>query len=467
MFFTVSHAVLGIEMAMGIDYHKRKKRQELTELNQINHLPNEVQQLFDYLKAGTSAFHVVDHSRQMLKEAGFQELSFKNTWTLEKGGRYFCVPFDTTLYAFTIGSDFDLSNGIHVGGAHTDFPALKVKPNPEIFSHGYMQLNTEVYGGPILNTFFDRPLSLAGKVVARGERYDKPVSHLLDLKAPVLYLPNLAIHMNRDVNDKGAPIDNQKELLPLIGTLQGELNKDTTILQLLAKELGIAASDILDYDLCIYSMDQPKLVGITEEFISSPRLDDITSVSALVHGLIESDNADRVNMVCLFDNEEVGSLSKQGADSSLASVIIGKIWQSFGKTTVDCMADISDGMMISVDVAHAYHPNHPGTQDITNYPVLNQGFVLKTASNQSYAWDPEILGALIDLCDREDIPYQRFVKRSNTRGGGTIASIISSHLPMRTADLGVGLLAMHSACEMMGVKDLVALGRFVKAFFDK
>lgn len=463
----MSHAVLGIEMAMGIDYHKRKKRQELTELNQINHLPNEVQQLFDYLKAGTSAFHVVDHSRQMLKEAGFQELSFKNTWTLEKGGRYFCVPFDTTLYAFTIGSDFDLSNGIHVGGAHTDFPALKVKPNPEIFSHGYMQLNTEVYGGPILNTFFDRPLSLAGKVVARGERYDKPVSHLLDLKAPVLYLPNLAIHMNRDVNDKGAPIDNQKELLPLIGTLQGELNKDTTILQLLAKELGIAASDILDYDLCIYSMDQPKLVGITEEFISSPRLDDITSVSALVHGLIESDNADRVNMVCLFDNEEVGSLSKQGADSSLASVIIGKIWQSFGKTTVDCMADISDGMMISVDVAHAYHPNHPGTQDITNYPVLNQGFVLKTASNQSYAWDPEILGALIDLCDREDIPYQRFVKRSNTRGGGTIASIISSHLPMRTADLGVGLLAMHSACEMMGVKDLVALGRFVKAFFDK
>ena len=134
---------------------------------------------------------------------------------------------------------------------------------------------------------------------------------------------------------------------------------------------------------------------------------------------------------------------------------------------VDCMADISDGMMISVDVAHAYHPNHPGMQDITNYPVMNQGFVLKTASNQSYAWDPEILGALIDLCDREDIPYQRFVKRSNTRGGGTIASVISSHLPMRTADLGVGLLAMHSACEMMGIKDQVALGRFVKAFFDK
>ena len=433
----------------------------------MNHLPNEVQQLFDYLKAGTSAFHVVEHSRQVLKRAGFQELSFKDAWNLEKGGRYFCVPFDTTLYAFTIGSECDLSNGIHIGGAHTDFPALKVKPNPEIFSHGYLQLNTEVYGGPILNTFFDRPLSLSGKVVTRGERYDKPVSHLLDFKAPVLYLPNLAIHMNRDVNDKGVPVNNQKELLPLLGTVQEELNKDTKILDLLAKELGVNVSDILDYDLCIYAMDQPTLVGVTEEFISAPRLDDITSVSALVHGLIESNHKERVNLVCLFDNEEVGSLSKQGADSSLASVMIGKIWQAFGKNMVDCMADISDGMMISVDVAHAYHPNHPGMQDITNYPVMNQGFVLKTASNQSYAWDSEILGALIDLCDREEIPYQRFVKHSNTKGGGTIASVISSHLPMRTADLGVGLLAMHSACEMMGMKDQVALAKFAKAFFDK
>lgn len=432
----------------------------------MNTLPIEVQQLFEYLKAGTSAFHVIDHSRQVLTKAGFQELKLKDTWNLEKGGRYFCVPFDTTLYAFTIGADCDLSNGIHIGGAHTDFPAMKIKPNPEIFSHGYMQLNTEVYGGPILNTFFDRPLSLSGKVVTRGERYDKPISHLVDFKAPVLYLPNLAIHMNREVNDKGAPIDNQKHLLPMLGTVNDTLNKDTTFVELLAKHLGVDAKDILDYDLCIYALDEPKLVGLTEEFISAPRLDDITSTSALIHGLIESQNKDRVNLVCLFDNEEVGSLSKQGADSTLASVIIGKIWQAFGKNMVDCMTDISDGLMISVDVAHAYHPNYPAPQDITNYPIMNKGFILKTASNQSYAWDPEILGALIDLCEQKEIPVQRFVKQSNTKGGGTIASVISSHLPMRTADLGVGLLAMHSACEMMGVKDQVALARFAKAFFE-
>ena len=432
----------------------------------MNNLPIEVKQLFEYLKAGTSAFHVIDHTKKVLTEAGFQELQLKETWNLEKGGRYFCIPFDTTLYAFTVGADCDLSNGIHIGGAHTDFPAMKIKPNPEILSHGYVQLNTELYGGPILSTFFDRPLSLSGKVVTRGDRYDKPVSHLLDFKAPVLYLPNLAIHMNREVNEKGAPIDNQKHLLPMIGMVDEALNKDTKFVDLLAEKLGINAKDILDYDLCIYNLDEPKLVGIKEEFISAPRLDDITSCAALIHGLIDSNNTDRVNLVCLFDNEEVGNLSKQGADSVMANTIIQKIWQAFGKNAVDCMADIADGMMISVDVAHAYHPNHPALQDITNFPVLNKGFVLKSASNQSYAWDAEILGSLLDLCDREDIPVQRFVKHSNVKGGGTIASVSSSHLPMRTADLGVGLLAMHSSCEMTGIKDQVALAQFAKAFFE-
>lgn len=430
-------------------------------------LEKEVSQLFEYLSRGTSAFHVVDYTREILTEAGFQELKLKENWELKKGGRYFCSPFDTTLYAFTIGEKCDPANGIHIGGAHTDFPAIKVKPNPEIFSHGYMQLNTEVYGGPILNTFFDRPLSISGKVVTRGERYDKPVSHLLDLKDPVVYLPNLAIHMNREINEKGAAIDNQKHLLPILGTISEKLNENTTILDLLAEKLNVNAADILDYDLCIYNPEQPMLVGVNEEFISAPRLDDITSVCALIHGLIESNNQDRVNLACLFDNEEIGSLSKQGADSSLPSIIIGKIWESFGKNTIACMSDISDGMMLSLDVAHAYHPNHAGTQDITNFPIMNKGLILKTASNQSYTWDCEILASLIALCEQEDIAYQRFVKHSNTKGGGTIGSIISSHLPMKTADLGVGLLAMHASREMMGTKDQTALTQFMKAFFNE
>jgi len=436
----------------------------------------EIEQLFQYLTGGVSAFHVVAHSRKVLLGAGFTELKFKDTWQLEKGGRYFCCPFDTTLYAFTIGNECNLPNGIHIAGAHTDFPAIKIKPNPEIFSHGYMQLNTEVYGGPILNTFFDRPLSLAGKVVLRGERYDRPDVRLIDFKRPILYLPNLAIHMSRGVNENGAPIDNQKHLLPIIGMTDDQtgnlcedafpLNKNTTFMEILASELNADPHDILDYDLCIYNTEQPARVGINGEFISAPRLDDITSVCALIYGLINSQNADRVNLVCLFDNEEIGSLSKQGADSSLPGIVIGKIWQSFGKNQTDCMTDIAGGMMLSADVAHAYHPNHPASQDITNYPVLNRGLVLKTASNQSYSWDSEILGSLIDLCTRENIPYQRFVKHSNTRGGGTIGSIISSHLPMRTADVGVGLLAMHSSREIMGGGDQLALTRLAEAFFS-
>ncbi len=426
----------------------------------------EISQLFEFLKNGTSAFHVTAHSKKVLTEAGFTELKLKEPWPLERGGRYFCCPFDTTLYAFTIGRDCDLSRSIHIGGAHTDFPAIKIKPKPEIFTQGYMQLNTELYGGPILSTFFDRSLSLAGKVVTRGSSYDRPVSHLIDFQRPVACLPNLAIHMNRTANEKGTPVDNQKHLLPILGTLNDMLSKDSTLVKLLAEKLDVDPSEILDYDLCLYNLEQPELAGITEEFLCAPRLDDITSVCALVHALAESQNPDRVNLVCLFDHEEIGSLSKQGADSFLPNVIIGKIWQAFGKSMIDCMADLSDGLMLSADVAHAYHPNYPAVQDVTNYPVINQGFVFKSASNQSYAWDCEALASMIALCEDRQIPYQRFAKHSNTKGGGTIASILSSHLPVRTIDTGAGILAMHSSREMMGVKDQIALSRFAKAFFE-
>ncbi len=472
-------------------------------------LPTEISRLFQYLEKGVSPFHVAAYGRQILKEAGFKELKLNHLWRLEKGNGYFCCPFDTTLYAFTVGENCDLSNGIHIGGAHTDFPAIKIKPSPEIRSHGYLQLNTEVYGGPILNTYFDRPLSLAGKVVTRGDRYDRPVPHLIDFKRPVLCLPNLAVHMSRTVNETGSPIDNQKHLRPILGTekpdtaannapkrdmpescapasavsqhdfsgnngltesvekgIRQALNGNITFTDLLAEELGISSDSILDYDLCIYNMDPPRLAGLREEFITAPRLDDITSVCTLLYGLIEGRGADRINLVCLFDNEEIGSLSKQGADSSLPAVIIEKIWKAFGKDHADCLSEISEGLMLSVDVAHAFHPNYPETQDITNYPVLNKGLILKTASNQSYTWDCEALASMIALCEENRLPYQRFAKHSNMKGGGTIGSIISSRLPMKTVDLGAGLLAMHSSQEMMGVEDQIGLSRLMRAFFS-
>ena len=425
-----------------------------------------MQKLFDYLSEGVSPFHVIAHTKKVLSDGGFTELCLKDSWELVPGGRYYCSPFATTLYAFTIGEHPALSQGIHIGGAHTDYPVLKIKPSPDLSSHGYLQLNTEVYGGPILNTWFDRPLSVAGRVITRGPSYDQPAAHLVDLKDPLVCLPNLAIHMNREVNEKGAPIDNQKMLLPLYG-MAGEDVTENGFMKLLADRIGGKAEDILDYDLSIYNPQQPVLCGFDQSFIMSPRLDDISSVSALIHGLIESSHGSRVNMVCLFDNEEIGSLSKQGADAVMPRTIISKIWQAFGKDQVTCMSEVAGGMMLSMDVAHAFHPNFPEKQDITNFPVLGGGVCLKSASNQSYSWDAQMLASVIDLCQREQIPYQRTVKHSGVKGGGTIGSIISSQLPMKTADLGIGLLAMHSACETAGRGDYEALEKLAKAFFDQ
>ena len=425
-----------------------------------------MQKLFNYLSEGVSPFHVIAHTKKLLDEAGFTELMIKDPWSLAAGGKYYCAPFGTTLYAFTIGRDPDLSGGIHIGGAHTDYPVLKIKPAPDISRHGYLQLNTEVYGGPILSTWFDRPLSVAGKVVTRGPEYDQPEVHLIDLKDPVICLPNLAIHMNREVNDKGLPIDCQKMLLPFCG-MAGEKMPEGAFMNLLADRIGVRAEDILDADLSIYNPQQPVLCGFDRAFIMSPRLDDVSSVSTLIHGLIGSSHPSRVNMVCLFDNEEVGSLSKQGADAVMPRVIINKIWQAFGRDPVACMSETAGGMMLSMDVAQAFHPNFPEKQDITNFPVLGGGVCLKSASNQSYSWDAEMMASLIDLCRREQIPYQRAVKRSGVKGGGTIGSIISSQLPMRTADIGIGLLAMHSSCETAGTGDYEALEKLAKVFFSK
>ncbi len=432
-------------------------------------LTKENQQLFEYAAAGVSPYHVIAYTKDRLSGAGFTELAIGDPWSLEPGGRYFCAPFDTTLYAFTIGSAPNLSEGIHIAGAHTDYPVLKIKPNPDLARHGYLQINTEVYGGPILATWFDRPLSVAGKVVTRGERYDRPVPHLVDLKEPVVCLPNLAIHMNREANEKGIPIDNQKMLLPLIGMQKGSEGKapdeGSYFIDQLAGKVGVDPQDILDYDLSIYNPQAPVLCGFDGSLIMSPRLDDLSSACALIHGLIESRHDSRINMVCLFDNEEIGSLSKQGADAAMPRTILEKIWHAFGKDSVTCLSDITGGMMLSADVAHAYHPNFPEKQDITNYPALGGGVCLKSAANQSYSWDAEMMGMLIDLCRREGIPYQRTVKHSGVKGGGTIGSIISSQLPMRTADLGIGLLAMHSSCETAGADDIKALTDLARAFF--
>ncbi len=420
--------------------------------------------LSDYIAEGVSAFHVIAYTTRLLREAGFVELKLKGPWELQPGGRYYVVPFDTTLYAFTLGTADPLGGRPLLAGAHVDWPALKLKPHPEIARQGMLQCNTEVYGGPILNTWFDRPLGLAGKVAFRGG--DGRVSaKLVNITAPWLYLPNLAVHMNRGVNEEGKPIDRQTELLPLFAlSREGE---DAPLVRAVEKAAGLEEGSLLDWDLNLYNPQPLTLFGLNEEFVSSPRLDDLTSACALVYGLMEADpRAEGLDMVCLFNNEEVGSRTGQGADADLPQLILKKIWTAFGFTAEDCLSAMPDGLMMSMDVAHAYHPNYPQKQDITNYPVMGKGIMFKSAANQSYAWDCASLAEALNLCERAHIPCQRFVKRSDQKGGGTIGAMIASHLMIPTVDMGVGLLAMHSACECMGAADQEGLEAFSRAYFQ-
>ena len=346
-----------------------------------------------------------------------------------------------------------------------DWPGLRIKPAPSFSRKGYLQANVEIYGGPILSTFFDRPMSIAGKITLKSTDILHPQVRLIDLKKPVCIVPNLAIHMNRQVNE-GVAIDRQVHMMPIFGMIRDKLNENDRLLEYIADHENVAFDDILDYELCLYNLDEPALVGLNGEFLSAPRLDDTTAVSAIIHGLMDSTPDDVIALGALFDNEEVGSHTKQGADALMLNHILEKIWASFGRSPQECYSDISGSMILSIDVGHGYHPNYPSTFDITSFPVPGSGFVIKTDSNQKYAWDSEAVGAMLQLCSHYQIPCQRFAKRSDVAGGGTIASLISAHIPVKTVDMGVPLLSKHSARELMGTADQQALEAAVRCFMS-
>ena len=328
----------------------------------------------------------------------------------------------------------------------------------------YLQLNTETYGGAILSSWLDRPLSVAGRVVLRTDDVFHPEVKLIDLKKPVLIIPNLAIHFNREMN-KGVELRKQVEMLPVYGTASEELTKGD-FLAYIAEHLGVQASDILDYDLTIYNTDTADYVGLQDEFVSAPRLDNLSSTQALIDGITEGVREKGLNMMVVFDHEEIGSRSKQGACSTLMASVLEKIYISLGYSSMDYTNAIEDSLLMSVDVSHAYHPNYGAKYDITNKHVLNTGFAIKAASNQSYATDTEAIGIVQQICDHEGIAYQKFLKHSDSAGGGTLGAIASAMLPVRTVDIGVPLLAMHSSRETMGVKDYESLVEFMEAYYS-
>ena len=364
--------------------------------------------------------------------------------------------------AFRIGEK--KPRGLRIAAAHTDFPGFRVKPAAGMVKDGYGLVNVEPYGGLILSSWLDRPLSLAGKVVLRGKSAFAPESYLVDLARPLLTIPGLAIHMNRAMND-GVKLNRQTEMTPVAAVAE-ELEK-TFFLEKLAREIGHDPEEILSYDLTVYPVETGCLLGFDAEMVSSPRLDNLTSVKACLDGLIEGEPSNGIRVAALFDNEEVGSHTKQGAASAVLEQLLQRIYRALELDADDLAADLAAGFLLSVDVAHALHPNYTDKADPTNQPHLNGGVVIKQAASQAYAGDAEAVAIIAELCREHEIPVQHFVNRSDIPGGATLGSMVSSQLAIRTMDVGVPILAMHSARETMGASDQAALTGLVRAFMGK
>ncbi len=428
--------------------------------------------LSELLQKGVSPVQAVHVCGEKLASAGFRRIGYEEAWKLEKGGRYYVQHHDTTLFAFTVGGGCvpgaenknNKAPWLRIAAAHTDFPCLRIKPSADVAADGYARVNVEVYGGAILNTWMDRPLGAAGRVAVRSEDPFAPRMMEFVSEKSLMTIPNLAIHMNRDVN-KGIELNRQTEMLPIAGLSDGGREQTDFFLTYLAEELGVEKEEILDFELTVYCREEPEYVGLHGEFISSPRLDNLTSCAALVSALTDATRTDGVSLIALFDHEEIGSRSKQGAGSILLHDMLLRILRCLGReASADC--DLYQGMFLSVDVAHGLHPNYAGKMDLTNKPVLGGGVCIKEASSQSYATDCEAVAIIQQICEQKKIPYQKFVNRSDLQGGGTLGAIASALLPMRTVDIGVPLLAMHSAREMMGSADQAALKALAEAFFS-
>ncbi len=421
-----------------------------------------VEQLKELIKKGTSPYHVTAQVERQFREAGYKPLSMSCPWQLKRGGKYYVVQQESSLIAFSIGESARVTEGFRIAAAHTDFPGFRIKQNAQLEKSGYVQLNTEVYGGPILNTWMDRPLSAAGRIALKSNKPFKPCTVLVDLEKPLFIIPNLAVHLNREIN-KGVELNRQRELLPIAGIGGEKLPKDY-LKELLADRLNVRPEEILDYELGLYNKDEPELVGLKEEFLSAPRIDNLSGVQAIITGMTKGNGAG-ICAAAFFDHEEVGSRTKQGAGSMLLSMVLEKISIGLSGSREEFLQGLQESMLLSVDVGHAFHPNYPEKMDLTNHSMLNDGLCIKEACSQSYATDSRAVAVIQQLCMQEKIPYTKFFNRSDGTAGSTLGSIASAMVPVPTVDVGIPVLAMHSARELMGVKDEGALADMIGAYY--
>ena len=420
----------------------------------------------EFVNNSPSSYHVTKNCSDILDEKGFERLDPSGEWKLKPEGKYYIKRTNSTIMAFTVGEKVSADSGFKIAGSHTDSPCFRIKPNPEIVTGNTIRLNTEVYGGPILSTWFDRPLSVAGRVTVKSENPFRPGTITVNIDRPLLTIPNLAIHQNRNVN-QGVEIDRQNDVLPIIGLVNDGFEKENFLINLLAKECNIETSEILDFDLFLYNYEMGSLLGVNNEMISLPKIDNLASVYSSLMALTETKgNHDRINVFIGFDNEEVGSSTKQGADSNYLSNFLERIYLSFGIEREGFLRGLSNSFIVSADGAHAGHPAFLGKMDVTNKPEINKGVVMKISANQRYTSDGYSISVIKQILKDEDVKIQYFVNNSRETGGSTIGPLSSTHLDIDSVDLGIPMLAMHSARELCGVDDLYDLKELIRLFFE-
>ena len=417
-----------------------------------------VQELFDFIQQSPSCFHVIENVKKQLTEQGFEELCENKNWQIKEGGKYFVTRNLSSVIAFKVPTKNFKS--FHIVASHSDSPTFKIKDHPEQVVKGkYVQLNTERYGGMIYSTWFDRPLSIAGRALVKTET--GVATKLLNIDRDLLVIPNLAVHMDRTVND-GMKYNPQVNLLPLYGDAA---SKDT-FNKLVAEACGTAEENIISTDLFLYNRTAPTVWGAHNEYMSCAKLDDLECAFSSLKAFLKGENSQSVSVCAIFDNEEVGSSTKQGANSTFMYDILHRINENLGRTEEQYHTAVASSFMLSADNAHALHPNHPAISDPTNTVYLNEGIVIKHNANQKYTTDAVSSAIFQKMCEEKNVPYQHFVNRSDVAGGSTLGNIANTHVSLNTVDIGMAQLAMHSSYETAGVLDLDYMIAGMEAFYN-
>ena len=431
-----------------------------------------IKRLLSFLDASPVNFLAVKNLTEELQQHGYRHIDTTEALgTVKAGDKFFVTKNDSSIYAFQIGRKALAETGFHMICAHCDSPTFRIKPHAEIDCEGgIVKLNTEVYGGPIMSTWFDRPLTLAGRVIVKSKDVMTPTTLLLHVKRPLLQISNLAIHFNRQVND-GVKLSRQKDVLPILGIINDELEKGNLLMNIILAELNkqqtVAREDILDFDLYLADATPACTFGAHNELISSGRLDDLSMCFAGLEALLASQLTDTTQVLAIFDNEETGSQTKQGAGSPFLSYMLKRIALAQGGTEEAYYQAVERAFMISADNAHAWHPNYSEKYDPTNHPMLGGGPVIKFNAAQKYASDAYSASVFAGLCKKAGVPCQRFVNHSDVAGGSTLGNILASSIPLRGVDMGNAILAMHSCRETGSTADHEFCVKVFTQFYQK